>query len=100
MDPSSRTVRWFPSPHTFQQSQLIGLGGAGEQPPPLERGCHFCYCLVRLCVLLERDHQRMEGEDACPEKCLETDLQRGRRAFVYGTIFSLHRLEGWAGDSL
>lgn len=41
----------------------------------------------------------MEGEDVCPEKCLEIDLQRGRGAFVYGTIFSHHGLEGWAGDS-
>ena len=48
---SSRTVRRFPSPRTFQHSQLIVVGGAEGQPPPLEWGFHQREELQWLCVL-------------------------------------------------
>lgn len=43
---SSRNVRWFPSPRTFQTIQLIVVGGVAMQPPPLYRSSLIFYVIA------------------------------------------------------
>ena len=70
------------------------------QPLPLEGGYHFGLRHVRLCVLMESDLCELRDGDVCPVICLETGLQKEKKAFKYGSTFFLHGLEGRPVTSL